>query len=257
MSRVEAVLMDVDGTLFLGDTPITGASRLVERLREWGLRILFLTNNSFYSRRMLLDKMLSVIGDARLEDVLNSGLAASEYLRERRGACRVFVVGDVGLVEEMILGGHQVVGRSEDADAVVAGGTKDISYWRLVEGHRAILKGALFIATNKDHIYMTERGPMPGAGALISFLETSTRREAVLVGKPARYIGDLALRRLGLTPSEVVVVGDNEEVDMALAQNIGSKGILVLTGISRNPSSNNWLAAKNLDEVAEKLSTLL
>ncbi|MEM0483025.1 MAG: HAD-IIA family hydrolase [Nitrososphaerota archaeon] len=257
MPEFKAVLMDLDGTLFLGESTIAGAPEALRRIRELGLHISFLTNNSFYSRRMILDKLVEAGIEARTEDIVNSGFAASEYLRERRGACRVFPVGDVGLVEEIVLGGHTLVARGDEADAVVAGGTRDISYWRLVEGHRAIMNGAIFLATNKDHVYMTERGPMPGAGALVSFLETSTRRRAILVGKPERYIADLALRKLSLSPEEVVVVGDNEEVDMALAEKLGSKGILVLTGISKNPSSNKWLVVKTLLEVPEKLSSLL
>lgn len=257
MPGIKAVLMDLDGTLFLGESTIPGARESLTRIRELGLGIAFLTNNSFFSRRMILDRLVAAGIEARLEDIVNSGFAASEYLRERRGSCRVFTVGDVGLVEEIVLGGHTLVARGDEADAVVAGGTKDISYWRLVEGHRAIMNGALFLATNKDHVYMTERGAMPGAGAIVSFLETSTRRKAILVGKPERYIADLALRKLSLSPEEVVVVGDNEEVDMALADAIGSKGILVLTGISKNPSSNKWLVAKTPLEVPDKLSTLL
>lgn len=206
---------------------------------------------------MILDKLVESGIEARLEEVFNSGHAASEYLRELRGPCRVFTVGDVGLVEEIVLGGHSIVARGDDAEAVVAGGTKDITYWRLVEGHRAILRGVPFLATNKDHVYVTERGTMPGAGAIVSYLETSTRRRAELVGKPARYMADLALRRLGLGPDEVVVVGDNEEVDMGLAEALGSRGLLVLTGISRNPRSDKWLVAKTLPEAAEKLHKLL
>ncbi|MEM1533603.1 MAG: HAD-IIA family hydrolase [Nitrososphaerota archaeon] len=257
MSRVKAVFMDVDGTLFLGESAAAGAVEALKRVREWGLKVAFLTNNSFYSRRMILDKLVEAGIEARLHDVVNSGFAAAAYLSERRGACRVFTVGDVGLVEEIVLGGHSLASRGDEADAVVAGGTRDISYWRLVEGHRAIMNGALFIATNKDHVYVTEKELMPGAGALVSFLETSTRRRAILVGKPDRYIADLALRRAGLKPEEVVIVGDNEEVDMALAETIGSHGILVLTGISKNPSSKKWLVAKTLKDLPDRLSKLL
>lgn len=249
--------MDVDGTLFLGESLIPGAVESVKRIREFGLKLIFLTNNSFYSRRMILEKLVESGFEVRSEEVVNSGFAAAEYLKELLGPCRVFTVGDVGLVEEIVLGGHLVVAAAEDAEAVAAGGTKDISYWRLVEGHRAIMKGVPFLATNKDHVYMTEKGPMPGAGAIISFLETSTRRKAILIGKPGRYMADLAMRRLGVDSSEVVVIGDNEEVDMGLADAIGSKGILTLTGISKNPHSSKWLVAKTLYELPERLSTLL
>jgi 4-nitrophenyl phosphatase len=258
MPGIRGVLLDLDGTVLIGETLVPGVHEAMARLAEEGLRVIFLTNNSYYSRRMIVEKLTRMGLPVSRGDVFNSGYAAAVYVRDTLGPSRgVYVVGEAGLIEEMILEGHRPVTRAEEADSVVVGGTKDLTYTKLVEAHRAILRGALFVATNKDHVYMTEHGPYPGAGATVRYLEYSSRVEARLVGKPDRYLADLALRSHGLEPSRVVVVGDNEEVDMALAKRIGAPGILVLSGITKMPVNSEWFVARSLLEVPEKIRSLL
>jgi 4-nitrophenyl phosphatase len=96
----------------------------------------------------------------------------------------------------------------------------------------AIQNGATFIGTNPDKNIPTERGLLPGAGAIISLLETATRVRPIFIGKPEAIIMEKALDHIGLTKEEVIMVGDNYETDIRSGINNGMDSLLVLSGFT-------------------------
>ncbi len=223
---IRGVVFDLDGTLFVSFRPREGAVEVVSELRRRGLRLAFLTNNSTYSVRNLHRALNGMGIVAAMDEVLTSSYVTARWLLETRGEVGVLPIGEAGLVEELVRAGHRVVGE-EEAEAVVVGLDRELTYSKLMRACRAIWRGALFVATNRDRYLPTEHGPVPGAGAVVAAIEAVTGRNPIVVGKPEPLMLDRALRRMGLDRSEVVVVGDNPETDAEMALRAGVPSVIV------------------------------
>lgn len=229
--RFAAFLLDCDGVLWRGEEPIPGAPEAVKALKASGKKTLFLTNNATLSRRGYLEKLRRLGFEAELHEIYCSSYAAAAWLRGKVG--KVYVVGEEGLIEELKLSGLEVVG-PEEAECVVVGLDRGLTYSKLEEALRCLSRGALFVATNRDPTLPTERGLAPGAGAIVSALEVAAGRRAdVVVGKPSAYMYELALREHGVEPGEALAVGDRLDTDVEGAKLAGLAAALVLTGATK------------------------
>jgi len=198
--------------------------------------VLFLTNNSTRSRFSYAEALAGLGIAVMPERVITSGHLAAEWLRQREGSVGVYVVGEEGLVEELILSGHRVltISDSQKARAVVVGLDRALSYAKLRAAVRALLRGSLFIATNTDHLLPVEDGLDPGAGSIVAALEAAAGRKAdFIAGKPNPWVVDYIVERYGIPREEILIVGDRIDTDMKLAINSGVRGLLVLTGYTR------------------------
>lgn len=230
LASYDAVLFDLDGTLFVGQQPLAGAVETVDDVRR-GHRIGYLTNNS--SRRPgQVARHLSELGfTATDQEVVTSGQAAARVLRDRLpAAASVLVVGTDGLAGEITDVGLSVTDRADAADAVVQGHSFEQTWRVLAEACLAIRGGALWVACNVDSTLPTERGEVPGNGALVAALRVATGREPTVAGKPEPMLFTEATRRLGA--GRALVVGDRLETDIAGAVTAGLPSLLVLTGVS-------------------------
>lgn len=230
------MLVDLDGVVWIGKKPLEENVVAIREMISRGREIFFLTNNSTRSRAQYA-RMLSSLGiSVGVDRIITSGYLASTWLRENEGAVSVYIVGEEGLIEEAVLAGHRILTgeEAERARAVIVGLDRNLTYGKLKAASRALLRGSLFIATNTDHVVPVEDGLDPGAGALIAALEAATKRKPDFVaGKPNPWIIDLVERKLNISRKNVVVVGDRIDTDMKLASAAGVKGILVLTGLTR------------------------
>lgn len=121
----------------------------------------------------------------------------------------------------------------EDIEVVIQALDRNVTYNDLAIASTAIRKGAAFVVTNPDVNLPTEKGFMPGAGAITAFLKTSTQKEPVIIGKPFGDIMDGALHRIGLEKNEVAMVGDNYKTDILAGIDYGMDTIMTLTGITK------------------------
>jgi HAD superfamily hydrolase (TIGR01450 family) len=225
-------VLDLDGTVYLGSEPLTGATEAIAALRAAGSRFVFLSNNPLersgtYATR--LRAMGVAVDDA---DVVSSIDALIGYLRDRP-ARRILVIAET-LVQDVIrAAGHDLTDDPRLADAVVVSWDRTFTYDKLHKAFIAVRNGARLIATNADPYCPTPDGGMPDCGALLAAIEVSTGVAAeAVVGKPSAHIARVALDRLGLPAGEVVMVGDRLLTDIAMARAAGMVGALVLTGAS-------------------------
>lgn len=232
----DLLLVDLDGVVWLGRKPVEENIAAIRSLIERGARIFFLTNNSTRSRSLYANMLRNLGIEVKPSDIVTSGYLAAIWLSEKRGSSRVYILGEEGLIEEAVIAGHRIL-TSEEAsrsDAVIVGLDRNLTYQRLKAAVRALLKGSLFIATNTDHVIPVEDGLDPGAGAIVAALEASTGRKPDFVaGKPNPWIIDLIERIYGIPRENIVVVGDRMDTDMKLAVSAGVRGILVLTGLTK------------------------
>ena len=260
IGEVSTFLLDMDGVLYIGDTPIEGAAKTVAYLKSKGKKIIFMTNNSANTRRAYVQKLARMSIAVQISDILTSGYVTMLYLRERVPRARVYVVGESGLKKEMMNGGFKVLTdrRVEEADFVVVGLDRTLSYKKLTAGVRALLAGAEMIATNMDTIYPTEGGISPGAAATVGALSASScKQPKVVIGKPSPFMIRLALSIVGSRPSDAAIVGDKLSTDILAGTRFGLKTILVLSGVTSKYDIKKIKAEKMPDLVVPSIKSLM
>ncbi len=229
-------IFDLDGVLYRMDEPVPWARETLERLRAAGRKVFFLTNNSSRTRRDYVTKLASLNITAHEEEVMTSAYALGVYFNEVGAAgSSVYVIGEHGLVAELQAAGMRVVPFHPERHVpyVVVGWDRGLTYTKLAEAHRLVLAGASFIATNRDATYPDAGGlTLPGNGAAVAALVTSTGVSPITIGKPEPYTVQLILRRAGASPQECLVVGDRLDTDIAAGKKVGTRTALVLTGIT-------------------------
>jgi glycerol 3-phosphatase-2 len=229
----DVALLDLDGVVYRGPHPIPGASRAIERARAAGMRVAFITNNALRSPAEVAEHLRSLGVPAVDTDVVTSAQAAARLLAARLPAgARVLVAGGAGLRAEIRAVGLQVVERADDGPAaVVQGYDPQLSYARLAEAALAVRAGAWWVASNIDATIPTDRGLLPGNGALVALVRTATGRDPVVAGKPERALLDAATGRTAAR--RPLVVGDRLDTDIAGAVGGGCDSLLVFTGAAR------------------------
>lgn len=223
-------LIDLDGTMYNGSEKIAEAAGFIERLRKAEKPFLFLTNNSTSKNEDVVDKLKKVSDvEAYPEEVFTSTMATISYL-EKNNLNRIFMIGEGGLDAGLRNAGFEI--SDNEVDAVVVGLDRSVTYKELETATLLIRAGAKFIATNPDTNLPTERGLVPGNGALVAFLETSTNQKATVIGKPEAVIMNAAIEAIGLDKKEVVMVGDNYTTDIQAGIQNDVDTLLVLTGFT-------------------------
>ncbi len=255
MFKLSALILDLDGVLYVGNTPVEGVPEFMERWRERGGKAVFVTNNSSLSRRDYVRKLEGMGIRARVEEVITSGYVAAEYLRRRSPGGRVYVVGEKGLREELRRVGMRLV--EEGADWLVVGIDRRFNYRKLARALEVLRGGAGFLATNADPTYPTEKGLQPGAGAMVSAISFSSGRKPLLIGKPSTRMYRMALRLLGTEPRETAAVGDRLDLDVVPAKRLGLVSVLVLSGATPREALRGLGEERKPDLVLNRLPELV
>ncbi len=223
----------MDGVVYRGDEPTPGAAAFVAALQEGGHHFLFVTNNATKTPAQYAHKLAQMGIFVHEDTVFTSPQATTAYLLAHYPPPRrVLVVGGDGIRKAADEAGYERVSRAEEAQVVIAGLDQQVTYAQLAEASLAIDAGCPFIATNPDLNVPSERGNMPGAGALLAFLEASTGTKPLVIGKPGQGIFIEALARLQVAPDQVVMLGDRLETDILGGHRAGLRTICTLTGIS-------------------------
>lgn len=254
------VIFDLDGVIYLGDTPIPGAIEALNRLTADGHSLFFLTNNSTRARRTYADKLSQMGHPTDAGQVMTSAYATGLYLAEAGAAGKtVYVVGEEGLSAEMETAGLRVLALDETtpADYVVAGLDRFLTYAKLRRAHDEItLNGATFIATNRDATYPMESGEIPGGGAIVAPIECSTGVKGITIGKPEPHTWQRILALAGVTPTQALMVGDRSETDILGAKQLGLHTALVLTGVTTPEAATTLPAELQPNHVLPNLTSL-
>ena len=234
VARYRGLICDLDGTVYLSGRPLPGAVDALHALRSSGVRVLFVSNNPLRTASSYAERLTGLGIPATPDDVLTSGRVTADWLAAEAPRSRVLVLGEEALAGELTgRAGAVLVERGDDADVVIASFDRTFTYQKWTEAFRALRRGARFVATNPDPTCPVEGGEVPDCGGLIAALEVSSgRRIEEIMGKPSATMLAAALRRLELAPSEVLVVGDRLETDIALGNAGGVASALVLTGVT-------------------------
>lgn len=229
LKKTELFLLDMDGTLYLGDEVFEGAVDFVRHISETGKRYIYLTNNSSRAGEDYVNRLRRLGFPCERENVFTSGMATGLYLRENYPGAKVCLVGTEAFRRELISYGVEL--SDTEADVVVVGFDTELVYSKLERAVHFLRKGVPFIAANPDWVC-----PMPGdevlpdCGSICALLTASTGREPLYIGKPNRNMVDIISAMTGIGNGSICCVGDRLYTDIAVAVNAGAASVLVLSG---------------------------
>jgi len=249
----DCLLLDLDGTVFRGHEPTPGA---VETLAVVRSRILFVTNNASRGPAEVAQHLCAMGFTAKPDDIVTSAQSAARLLAEQlQPGAAVLIVGTDSLAAEIRKVGLVPVRHwSEGPVAVVQGHSPQTGWPDLAEAALAIRSGALWVAANVDKTLPSERGLLPGNGAMVAALRTATDSAPQVAGKPEPTLLTDALAR-GKFRSPLVV-GDRLDTDIAGANAAGLPSLLVLCGVSTAADTVRAAVGQRTNYIAEDLRSL-
>lgn len=229
----EGVVVDVDGTIVRGKTPILGAIEAIESLLGAGRSVLFVSNNPVRTREAYLERLDRLGFPVSEADLVTAGTITADYLAAEHPDDTLFVVGEPGLREQLDEAGLEFTDDPERADVLVASIDRSFTYDRLTNALWALEDGTTFLGTDPDRTIPTETRRVPGSGAIINAIAGVAGRDPDRVlGKPDPTAAEAIERSLGIPPEECLIVGDRLDTDIALGKRAGMTTVLVRTGVT-------------------------
>lgn len=235
---IKNLILDMDGVLWRGDTPMPGLVAFFDTLRAAGIGFILATNNATKTAAMYTERLARFGVAVPPQQILTSAEATASYLAERfDSGALIYVIGGKGLHDAVLAQGFRILPAAEvragaKAAAVVAGLSPNLTYEELAMGAHLVNQGMPFIGTNPDPTFPSEIGPLPGAGAILAMITAATGVEPLVIGKPGPIVFREAVKLLGGDPTSVAMVGDRLSTDIYGAKAAGLRAILVLSGIS-------------------------
>jgi glycerol 3-phosphatase-2 len=229
----QGVVFDLDGVIYLGEQVVPAAPAALDQVRGLGVRIAFVTNNSYRPPDLVVERLNRLGVKAAAGEVLTSAQATVRLLGGREGlkAVRIMVVGGPGLRQALESAGARLVDAWRDAEVVAVGFDPDLTYAKVRDATLAIRAGARFVGSNPDTTLPTPEGFWPGAGATLALLRASTGVRPEVAGKPERALLEEAAAAIGAGP--YLMVGDRIDTDLDGAHRLGWSTALVLSGVTR------------------------
>jgi 4-nitrophenyl phosphatase len=256
--NIKALILDMDGVIWKGDTPVGNLPEIFDRIQQRGLKFVFATNNSTKTSEQYVTRLAEFGVTAEPWQIVTSSQAAAHALSQKFPRdTKVFIIGEDGVRISLEERGFKVlsVENAPEAQVVLIGFDRQISFQKASEAALLVRKGIPFYATNPDKTFPTPRGEIPGAGAWTSVITTATGVQPIVAGKPFPFLMDLSLEKLGTGKEETLVVGDRLDTDIAAGQAVGCPTALVLSGISTRQQADAW--EPKVDIIADDLGTLL
>jgi HAD superfamily hydrolase (TIGR01450 family) len=253
----DAFLIDLDGVVWRGESPVPGAAEAIDLVREAGKRTVFVTNNASRSPRDFAAKLMKMRIPTEPNDVITSTHAVVSYLRELglgRGA-RVHVCGTDALAQVLRSAGFATTQDTTNVEALVVAWNPRLQMDDLRRAADVARAGVPFIGANRDATYPDEFGLLPGSGSILAAVETASGVVATVVGKPQPVLFKLALERGGATRARTLFVGDRVDSDVVGARAAGLPVALVLSGVTTAEEARSVDPAPDL--VADDLPSLL
>jgi 4-nitrophenyl phosphatase len=224
-------LVDLDGVVYHGDRVIPSAPGFFRYLRRRQIPFLLTTNNSTLGPPEYVAKLARMDIEVTESEVLGSADATASYLKQQApDGGRVYVIGESGLYEAIEGAGFTLT--DSDAQFVVVGLDRQLTYQKLTTAVRLVRGGAAFVGPNPDTTLPTDDGIIPGAGSFQAAILAATGMRPTIIGKPEPTMLLIGCQRLGTSPADTAIIGDRLDTDIVGGFRAGLRTILVLTGVS-------------------------
>ena len=235
LAGIRHVALDMDGTIYMGNSLFPFTIPFLRRLREMGITYSFLTNNPSKSLDDYLLKLHKMGIEATEEEMYTAAVATIDYLKAHYpSARRLFLLGTPSMISQFEKAGYISTADSADdvPDVVIAAFDMSLVYSRLCRAAWWIAQGLPYIATNPDRVCPTnERTVLVDCGSICRCLEHATgRRPDITLGKPDPNMLIGIEQQKQLQPEQIAMVGDRIYTDIEMARNAHAFGVLVLSG---------------------------
>jgi 4-nitrophenyl phosphatase len=264
LSQYEAVLLDLDGTVYHEDHALPGAVDLIRRLQERGRKYACLTNSTSSPDRIAA-RLAGMGVEVDPAHIYPAASAAADYVTEHfapsapGGKPRVFNLATEGIHELLEGKVHWVASETEPCDAVICGVPLNVfaTNDRQRTAMLLVREGAALVAICADRVYPSPRGLEFGVGAMAAMLAYAANVQPIYCGKPEALFFHELCRRLEVSPARCVLIGDNPESDIAGGKAVGMRTILTLSGIITREDLPAIPRERRSDAVIEDLRDLL
>ena len=232
-------LLDMDGTLYLGDDVFDGAVDFIHSISETGRNYIYLTNNSSRAGVDYITRLRKLGFPCEAENVFTSGMATGEFLNQNYPGAKVYLAGTKAFYRELQSYGIDLVNDEnghtdvDTVDVVVQGFDTELVYEKLDLACHFLRRGAKFIAANPDWVCpMPADEVLPDCGSICALLTAASGVKPEYIGKPNRNMIDVVSKMTGVPNENICAVGDRLYTDIAVAANAGSVSVCVLSGES-------------------------
>ncbi|MEH0155692.1 TIGR01458 family HAD-type hydrolase [Limibacter armeniacum] len=227
LKDIEGVLCDLDGVVYISETPIAGSIEAIRILKQKQIPIRFLTNTSGRPVASIHERLVRMGVDVGMDEIITPPVAAANYLKAK-GIRSIYPVVSKSIRAYF---NEQFELVETNPEVVVIGDIGDVWDYELMSRiFKLVMEGAEMLTLHKGRFWKTEAGLKLDIGAFVAGLEYSTGKKAYISGKPGSAFFEMGVNSLGLTSDKVLMIGDDVDGDIGGAQNAGVKGILVRTG---------------------------
>jgi HAD superfamily hydrolase (TIGR01450 family) len=227
----DLVMFDLDGVVYVGGEAIEGVPAHIDRVRETGRHVAFVTNNASRTPAEVAEKLVGVGVAAEAADVVTSAQAAARVLAEAYGeGARILLLGGEGLRVALLEAGLEPTDDPDGVAAVASGYGPDVRWRDIMRVSTLVRDGLPYVASNADLTIPTAYGLAPGHGVLVRTITGFAGAEATVAGKPEKPLMEETVLRVG--GDRPIMVGDRLDTDIEGAHAIAVPSLLVLTGVT-------------------------
>ncbi|XP_044736875.1 uncharacterized protein LOC123298845 [Chrysoperla carnea] len=265
LDSFDTVLTDCDGVLWRLDKVISGSPQTLNKFRDLGKRVFYITNNNIKPREYYVEKARKLGFLAEEDEILSTAYLTAEYLKGIGFNKTAYVVGSEGLAMELDRVGIKNVGigpdelkttypnildikLDKDIGAVIVGFDPYFSFMKMLRA-ASYLKDpdCLFIGTNSDERFPLESTNIviPGSGSLVMAIQTCSGRKPTIIGKPHEYVRKAIMEKYQVNPERTLMIGDRCNTDILLGTKCGFQTLLVLSGCTTYEEMMNLTKSQN------------
>ena len=244
LKNIRLAIFDLDGVVYRGNTLIPNADKVINKLKDLSIKVVYNSNNSTATRKTYVERLKNLNIKSEITDFYTSASITSAEITKIKEKANIYVIGEIGLRQELKSLGHNIETNPtdyKDIDFVIVGLDRDFKYDKLAIAQRCILEGnAQFYATNTDSTLPVAGGFKPGAGVMVNALITCTGREPIRIfGKPEPFGIELILNDNNVPPEQTCIFGDRLNTDISAGNRAGIISVAVLTGVTTRDMIEN------------------
>ncbi|WP_231860407.1 HAD-IIA family hydrolase [Bacillus sp. OxB-1] len=230
----DAFCFDLDGTILLGNERLPGAKKIVDQIRGYDKKVLFITNSPTQTRDACARRLNALGIKTKAAEVLTTPFVSALYFLEHYPDARVYIVGEEAIHEEFHQLSLTITENPLEATHVLVGLDRSFTYEKLNLAVMAVRNGANIIVTNPDPSCPVPGGVMADTLSIAKAIEVASGQEITdVVGKPSLFFGERMLGQLNIERERCLIIGDRLETDILLGKINQFPTCLVLTGIAR------------------------